>query len=352
MLAAGQAYDVIEVDTTDAENPSYIVRCDNPSFNADLPESDANPAIIEVGVYDGEFAISEDQTPVNAEAAPVETPAPAKTKGKAKAAAAPAAEVAPVEEVIEELENEDADVLALVNGEENLIDVARDLEADIESKNYTLGGVLFHIHKDGSYKELDDGAYAEDKGFEAFVETYFNFGYRKAMNLIQIYTNFTKAGIENPAEVVAQLGWTKASKIAPTLTAETAVDLIELASTNTVKSLSEAIQTQNVSVGGTPGEKKAKTIIKLVYFEDEGASIAAALASVKETQGLKSIEEAFAFIVAEFEMGQGEAAPVAAAPKQAAARPAARTAAAPAVKAAVAAAAKPTVRRATAQAAA
>lgn len=347
VIPDGTRAPIIEIMAADDTNPeAFVIRFGNPGFDEAQPEDpELNPPFIETEVYEGEFAISADQTPVDAEAAPAETPAaePVKSgraKATTKAAVAVAPEAQPASDELPELTQEDANVLALIEGadgiEGGLTGIAQSLETAIESQTYQLGGVLYHIKRDGGFKDLDP-AFAENKGFEAYVNAYFGFSYRKAMNLIEIYVAFNQLNIENAAEVVAELGWTKASKLAGAMDDENAQDMIELARNNTVEGLSEAIRVQKVEVGGTPGEKKVRATIRLKYWEDEANDITETLNSVKEKQGLKTTEDAFSFIITEFKLAQGEAAPVAEAPKQGAGR-AAATSAKPAARRAQAAA--------------
>ena len=117
---------------------------------------------------------------------------------------------------------------------------------------------------------------------------------------------------------------------------ENALELIELARTNTVEGLTDAIKSAQVEVGGTPGEKKTRVTMKFRFWEDEGKALQDTIAEVQEQQGLKTPDEAFAFIVTEFKMAQGGEAPATAAPQQtsarAAAKPAAKTTAKPAAR--------------------
>lgn len=360
VIEVGTRAKIVEVDTeTNPDAPGYIVRIPNPDFNPEVAEdAQTNPSEIEASVYDGEFTISDDQTDEE-NAAPVESAPATQVKAgraKTKGETAPVvAEEQPAHDELPELTQEDADVLAMVEGADQvdggLIGIAQDLEADIESKNFQLGGVLYHIKRDKAYETLGE-EFTGPKGFDAFVAAYFKFGYRKAMNLIDIYVTFNQLNIADAASVVAEIGWTKASKLTNAMTDENAEELIELARTNTVEGLTDAIRTQTVAVGDDTREKKTRVMIKLRYFEDEGKDIEALLHEVKDAQGLKTIEEAFAYIVAEFRMAQGNEAPVAQAPVQQAATPA-RAAGRAATKAPAAAAqaAKPAVRRAAAQAA-
>jgi hypothetical protein len=149
------------------------------------------------------------------------------------------------------------------------------------------------------------------------------------MYLIKIYIAFNVAGIEDAAEKVAAMGWTKASKIAPLMLVEgqDAGELIELASTSSVGDLSTAI-VDSKRIGGTPGEVKRRVTLRFRFFEEEGATINAILEEAKSQLSCKDIGEALSHIVQEWaqEHGGGTATK-AAAPAQKAA-PAKKAAAA------------------------
>lgn len=251
------------------------------------------------------------------EEAPAKTPAKGKAADKA-AAKAPAKAKAPADEgeegedpdAVPDLDGEDEEVLALVDGDNvDLVAVAQDLESQVASNEYRLGGVLYHIKKNKLHLKTDkkgkllDPEYAETGGFKKFLMDHFNLDYRKATYLIDIYINFTLAGIENPAEVVGNIGWTKASKISK-LVAEEDADvkgLLEAAETNSVADLSEIIKEQFTSGGeggtpGTPGEKKTRLTLKFRYFEEEANSFEDALKELSEQFGVKP-EEALLQIV-------------------------------------------------------
>lgn len=279
-------------------------------------------------------------------AAKEEAAAPAAKKGKAAKEAAP--EKAEAEEKVDELsvdlEGEDEEVIALVEGSEDLITTAQELEANIGHTEWQIGGLLYHIRKNKSYLEVDgakDAGYAEKGGFETFLRDYFNVEYRKAMYLIQIYVRFTQAQIENPGEVVARLGWTKAQKIAVPMAAEDAnvEELIELADENTVADLSKALMEQ-VDVGGKTdkGESKKRLTVKFRWFEEEAKMVDTVLKRVQEELGLKDVGDALLHIIGEYEAQAGGEAEQAEAPQQAA-KPAARAAGKPARKTAARAAA-------------
>lgn len=387
LLEADKVYEVVGFTEPDADYPdgNPIVQTENPDFDPSKKEHpEKNPRMTDVEVFAEEIELVEDDAPAaaEAEAAPA---APAKGKGKTTAKAAePAAEAAPAKASkaaakapakaeasapakaakapakvagkkaaepepapegeghdnghdLPDLENEDPGVVELLESGENLIQIAQELETDTGRQEYRLGGILYHIQKDKAYLEVEGGQeYAEKGGFAKFLQEYFNIDYRKAMYLIEIYVHFTQAGIDDAAEVVAQMGWTKASKIAKLLTVEgqDAGELIELASNSTVSDLSSAIQEQK-TVGGTRvgGEVVTRTTLRFRLVEQEGADVQATLEAIAETNGLKDIGEALVWLCDDYNQQHGGEAQADAAPAQGKSKPAAK--AAPAKRGAV-----------------
>lgn len=366
LLEADGVYTIVGFTEAEGEDPGGdpIVSIDNPNFDKKKKEHpETNPKVIEVQVFANELEVVEDE----AEAEPEAAPAPA-AKKSAKAAAAPAKAAAkeatkpagkkvaaaakkavkkeepaaePVDpDAVPDLETEDADVLALVQGSEDLIATAQELDQSVATSEYQLGGVLYHIKKDKLHHALADDAgnvlteYAEKGGWEKFVQDYFNMEYRKAQWLVEIYVHFSLAGVTDAAAQVAAMGWTKAKTIAKELTREGAnvEDLLTLASENTVADLSEAIKSSE-HVGGTKGEKVKRVTLKFRYLEAEGSTVNGILEAAKDALGLKDIGEALMKIVTDWASEHAPATKTTAPAQRAAAAktaaPAAKKAAAP-----------------------
>lgn len=332
LLVAGEVYKVSGISEADPsqdyEGGEPFVDIENPGFDKKKKESDENPKVLSVILVEGEYEVVAEEpapapvktaakaavktaakTPAKAAAAPAKTAAKAPTKAAAPAKAATKAKApAKAEETTEEtdedqlpeLTDEDPEVLALINSGRDPIELAQELETTAAQSEYRLGGVLFHIKKDGAYKELDDGAYAEKKGFDLFVAAYFNIGYRKAMNLIDIYVGFTQAKIEDPASRVAAMGWAKAAKIARPMLEEgaNATELVELADQSTVEDLSTTLrEMRTVGAKAVGGTKVSRTTFKFRLLEQDGATVASVLEAVKVTQNLKDVGEALVHVV-------------------------------------------------------
>ena len=381
LLTEGESYEVVGFTEPEGDDPGgdILVQIENPDFNAKKRESESNPKFVTTAVMEGEYELAgdeegdaeeeaeEDAAEEAAEEVVEEAPktkakagakatgkTASKTADKAEAAKAPAkktvgkpaakaktkeaepeAEETADADALPDLENEDPEVLALIEGSEDLVEVAQSLESEVAVSEYRLGGILYHIKKDKAYLGVENGEELYGPtvkgGFAAFLRDYFNVEYRKAMYLIDIYVAFTMAGIENPAEKVAAMGWAKAAKIARPMMADdsTPDDLIELASTHKLADLSEALK-DSVTVGGTRegGTKVERLTLKFRLLADEGASVNGVLEAIKEQHGLVDIGAALVWLCDEFTSQHvGEAAETAKAPaKKTVGKPAAKKA--------------------------
>ena len=342
-MQPGESYKIVEVND---KEESLALEVPNPDFNAKKPVSEKNAKTITVDAFFDEVtpgeAPEDEPEEVEApkakgktaakgkaakaeveedEAEEVEAP---KAKGKAAAKAAPAkkvaAKAAPVKttkvvagkkvkdkaeaaaaeeedkygDLTEDRENEE--VLALIDGAD-LDEVARELVEETSALDYKLGGVLFHIRKSKSYRDVD-ARYNENKGFELYVQEQLGLEYRKAMYLIDIYYKFSMHGID--ATKVSELGWTKCAKIAAVLTEDNADDLLELAATSTVEELKDAIKEGYTTEGGSVGDRKKKVTFKFKLFEDAATGVQETIEGVCKQMGFKDPSQAFEHIIMEW----------------------------------------------------
>jgi len=232
---------------------------------------------------------------------PVKTTAPkAATKPAAKgklAAKAPA----PVEEdKYPALAEEDADMLAIIDGADDLLELASELCDDAEALNYKLGGVLYHLRLGKAYVAIDK-KYADQGGWQKCIEEQLpGVGYRKAMNLIDIYYMFNLHGID-PAKV-QELGWTKCSRIASVMTEDNAEELLTLAEENSVSDLNDNIRESysKTATEGSGTEKRKKILFKFGLWQDQAEAVKEILESTASRLGLKKLDDAFEHIIVEW----------------------------------------------------
>lgn len=302
-----------EVKLTAAQKKKAEVVLDICAKHFELTPAEAEPEPEPEPVKPAKAAAKAKADPAPAKAKAATAKAEAKPAGKA-AAKAPAKVKAPAEEVdpdeVPDLDNEDAEVLALIEDAPDLVAVAQELESAVAISEYHLGGVLYHIKKEKVHLQknkkgkLVDPEYGEPGGFKKFLMDNLNLDYRKATYLIDIYINFTLAGLENPSEVVGRIGWTKASKIAKLVGTEGAdVDgLLDAAEKNTVSDLSDIIKEQFTVGGGegaTPGsagKKVTRITLRFRYVEEEANVIEDTLREASERFGVKPDEALYQIV--------------------------------------------------------
>jgi hypothetical protein len=350
VLEQGTSYTVAELG---ADN-SLVVEIPNPDFNAKRKESENNAKTLLVDVFEEEVSLANDDEEDEAEEAPAPKKTAAKTvaktvakkapvkktvaaeeeeedeeeapvkKAPVKAAAkkAPAtkapvkktaaktvaktvAKKAPVkvqkEEVDEDdlpdLENEDEEVLALVNDADDVLELAQELVEEGAALDYRLGGVLYHVRKEKAYQQADE-RYTEKGGFGLYVKEKLNVEYRKAMYLIDIYVKFNLFGISG--EKVAEIGWTKASKIAAVMNDGNAEDLVALAEEQSVSDLNDTIKESYKVEGATGGEKVKRITFKFRLIEDSADFVQETLNQCAASLGTKDLSAAFEHIIGEW----------------------------------------------------
>lgn len=359
LLVAGQQYTLSEINE---DGESVAVEIPNPDFNAKKKESEDNSKVLIVDVFFDEVELAPEEEPEpatkpaargRAKAAPApaavaddeeaddeegdeEEAAPAPSRGRAKATAAkPAAKpavkttakapakttaakaatkvpakgkgklaakaTAPVEEdKYPALAEEDADMLAIIDGADDLLELANELCDDAEALNYKLGGVLYHLRLNKAYVAIDK-KYAEQGGWQKCIEEQLpGVGYRKAMNLIDIYYMFNLHGID-PAKV-QELGWTKCSRIASVMTEDNAEELLTLAEENSVSDLNDNIRESysKTATEGSGTEKRKKILFKFGLWQDQAEAVKEILESTASRLGLKKLDDAFEHIIVEW----------------------------------------------------
>lgn len=177
--------------------------------------------------------------------------------------------------IILEKGEEDADILAMIDESEDLLELAHDLSEESASVDYRLGGILYHVRISGAYRKLDK-AYAEKGGFALYVEQNLAVGYRKAMYLIDIYTKWNKFGLD--PKKVQQIGWTKAQEIARVMDEDNAEELVAMAEGSSVSEIKETIRHAKSGDGSLSDATKyvtfkfrltdADATVVRSYFED------------------------------------------------------------------------------------
>lgn len=229
-----------------------------------------------------------------------------KAASKKKTPAKQAKQETPDEpEVGGSVNNEDAEILALVEDTKDandLCDLAVECLEDTALMEWRLGGVLHHVLEDKAYEVLSD-AYTGRGGFERYCVNDLGVKYRKARYLINIYVEFSNAGL-NGADL-ARIGWTKARNLLKVINEDNAQEMLQLAEDNTVESLIDEIKIMEEKLNpdhapAETGDTVKKMSMKFQYFENDASFIAQSLSQVMEADGLEKESEALYAIVTKY----------------------------------------------------
>ena len=180
---------------------------------------------------------------------------------------------------------------------------------------FRLGGVLARIQSqaetEGGDEWLDGHA-----SFKELIDEKFSLQYRKAMYLIDIYTNLVEKQI--PWDSVKDVGWTKLKDLSKVLTVKNVDTWVAKAKKLTVMQLQEVIQKAQ-NKGGDVSEKETSAVTTMTFkvHTDQKDSIREALDKAKtethtdvDTVALHNICQAYLGNAIEVEMkGNGEDKP-------------------------------------------
>lgn len=148
------------------------------------------------------------------------------------------------------------------------------LVEDVEANHFRLGGILAVIQA----KSSDDEEWLDKKtSFRELVQERFGLHYRKAMYLIEIYTNLVEKQI--PWAAVKHLGWTKLKELARILTPKNVKGWADKAEKMTVIQLQEAVRKATAKGGSDAKEGGTSTVTTLTFkvHEDQKKNIRKAL---------------------------------------------------------------------------
>lgn len=207
---------------------------------------------------------------------------------KLKAVAAP---TGPAPQTFEDSES----VMRLLEGQDAL-DAAKSLIEQKEQTYFDLGGVLYHIHRDEPYRQI---GYDGKRGFSDYLLKELDMGYRKAMDLISIYKKFRELGVSDAR--LAEIGWSKAKKLANVVTPENFDELVDVAKNNSRDQLEAVLSQRFESAGdGTVGTRVSKTKFSFSLFEDQAADITRALDAAKMAANTEDMNQALHYALVEW----------------------------------------------------
>lgn len=225
-------------------------------------------------------------------------------------------------------------VKALISDDaQKTIEAAETLSKQIDTNEFTLGGVLAAVRRDNIQNKLlgDDQQplFSADKaGFEAYINARLSCGYRKAMYLIQMYEKYSTLGVSE--EEIAKIGWTKAVMMLPAITAENKDAMLEFAQTHNKTEVEAHVKSTKVNSGSTTGNSGTRGVrhaFNFNLYNNDGEAAKGILSAAVETLSAEdkkdekaALNKAFNLILTEWSQFKAAAnaaaaqAPVAATP--------------------------------------
>lgn len=200
------------------------------------------------------------------------------------------------------LEVEHTSSVAALLAEKDALEAAQELVNRAEETDFTLGGVLSHIQREGIYQRL---GYDGKRGFEDYIEKHLGVKYRKARYLIRTYEYFSTLGIDEKR--LAAIGWSKAKELVGVATKENFDELMTFAEdkSHTRDDLIEHIRTTYKSAEAGEGQRQEKakqTVLTFRLFNDQSETVNRALTAAKAQAGTDDPNAALEFICGEWSM--------------------------------------------------
>lgn len=191
----------------------------------------------------------------------------------------------------------------------NAIDVAVQLNQDIQESYFYMGGALSMVLQSGAYLTENGGEYEGEDAFNDFCQAEFGFKASKGRQLARIYNTFSNLSDFDP-EKLRGIGWSLAGKAEKYVTDENVNEVLEEVAADGVTQrnvdtiLSEKFtDAQGTSASGratTRGDKLQLTTLSFRLTEDGAETVKIALQQCMKQKGIEHENEALEAIMVEW----------------------------------------------------
>lgn len=182
--------------------------------------------------------------------------------------------------------------------EQDALTAAKSLVDRAEQTDFTLGGVLRHIHESGAFKSI---GYDGKRGFDDYVKAVLDVDPRKARYLMTIYTAFALIGVDEAK--LSEIGWSKAKELARIETGQLRTDfnaLYDKAMSMTRDDLIADIKKHyRVTTRGS-SDSVSLTKFSFMLAEEDAVAVNEGLAEAAALVGDTDLNKAFAYIVGDW----------------------------------------------------
>lgn len=181
---------------------------------------------------------------------------------------------------------------------DNPIEVAIELNHQVQETYYWLGGALAMVMQSGAYLVEKGGEFSGEDAWNDFCQAEFDFKGSKGHDLVRIYRVFSSIEGFDPSKIDT-IGWSKAAIAANYVTPDNVDEVIELAESTSQRELRPVLKERYVGEDGTTAAGKAasrgSTIKKvtMTFSLDEAVAEAVQLAitSAIKQKGIEGPEK-------------------------------------------------------------
>lgn len=178
---------------------------------------------------------------------------------------------------------------------DDAIEVAIELNQEIQETYFWLGGALARILQTGAYLKENGGDYDGEEAFNDFCQGEFGFKASKGRQLARVYQTFSTIEGFEPSKLDA-VGWSKAAIAERFVTAENVDEVLDIAETTNQRELAYTLKEKFVSENGTTASGKAASrgaqiVRKTITFrldEDSAETVQLVLQQCMKKNGIEN----------------------------------------------------------------
>lgn len=180
----------------------------------------------------------------------------------------------------------------LLKKNDNVVEVAIELNQSIQESYFWLGGALAKILQEGLHLKENGGDYTGEDAFNDFCQAEFGFKASKGQQLARVYRTYSAIPGFDPSSLDA-VGWSKAAIAERFVTEENVEEIIELATNTTQRELAGVLKDKYVAENKTVSGKSAsratllKKSLNFRLDEDSADTVQLALEAFGKQNGVQ-----------------------------------------------------------------
>lgn len=180
----------------------------------------------------------------------------------------------------------------LMEANDDPIQVAIELNQNIQQTYFWLGGALARVLQVGAHLKENGGDYTGEEAFNDFCQSEFGFKASKGRQLARVYLTFSQIPNFDPSKLDA-VGWSKAAIAERFVTEENVEKILDIAETTGQRELAATLKEKFVKENVSPSGKAVsratvqKSTLTFRLEEDAAETVKLALQQCKKQSGIE-----------------------------------------------------------------